>query len=107
MMAGKEGVSPIVKTSLTGLAQGALTLGLRIVAPLFGDLRALTMGTLYPVWPASGTDGVKTLGVVDERLHVYHGASITHRFVRNKCPDRVGPKKRKFYQLPGIHMEPS
>ena len=52
MMASKDGVSQIVETSFTGLAQVALTLGLRVVAPLFGDLRALTMGTLYPVWPA-------------------------------------------------------
>ena len=52
MMASKDGVSQIVETSFTGLAQLALTLGLRVVAPLFGDLRALTIGTLYPVWPA-------------------------------------------------------
>jgi hypothetical protein len=86
MMASTDGVSPIVETSLAGLAQGALTRGLRIVAPLVGELRAFTMGTLYPVWPASATDGFKTLGVVDERLHVYHGASIAQRFVRNKGP---------------------
>jgi hypothetical protein len=52
MMASKDGVSQIVETSLTGLAKVALTRGLRIVAPLFGDLRALAIGTLYPVWPA-------------------------------------------------------
>ena len=52
MMASKDGVSQIVETSLTGLAKVALTRGLRIVAPMFGDLRALTIGTLYPVWPA-------------------------------------------------------
>ena len=86
MMASKDGVSQIVETSLTGLAQVALTRGLRIIAPLFGDLRALTIGTLYPVWPALATDGFKTLGVVDERLNVYHGTSIAHRFVCNKCP---------------------
>jgi hypothetical protein len=81
MMASKDGVSPIVETSLTGLAKVALTRGLRIVAPLFGDLRALTIGTLYPVWPAQATDGFETLGVVDERLNVYHGATIAHCFV--------------------------
>ena len=52
MMASKDGVSQIVETSLTGLAKVALTRGWRIVAPLFGDLRAFTIGTLYPVWPA-------------------------------------------------------
>lgn len=52
MMASKDGVSHIVETSLTGLAKVALTRGLRIVAPLFGDLRVLAIGTLYPVWPA-------------------------------------------------------
>jgi hypothetical protein len=81
MMASTDGVSQIVETSLTGLAKVALTRGLRIVAPVFGDLWALAIGTLYPVWPASATDGFKTLGVVDERLHVYHGTSIAHRFV--------------------------
>jgi len=81
MMASKDGVSQSVEPSFTGLAQIALTLGVRVVAPLCGDLRALTMGTLYPVWPASATDGFNTLGVVDERLHGYHGASIAHRFV--------------------------
>ena len=81
MMASTDGVSQIVETSLPGLATVALTRGWRIVAPWFGDPRALTIGTRYPVWPASTTDGFKPLGVVDERLHVYHGTSIAHRFV--------------------------
>jgi hypothetical protein len=52
MMASKDGVSQIVEPSFTGLAQLALTRGVRVVAPVFGALRALTVGTLYPIWPA-------------------------------------------------------
>ena len=39
MMTGKDRVSQIVEVSATGLAQVALTLGLGVVATLFGDLR--------------------------------------------------------------------
>ena len=81
MMASNAGVRQLVETSLTGLAQGARTLGLRVVAPVCGALRALTMGTLYPVWPASATDGFNTLGVVHERWKVDHDASMAHRCV--------------------------
>ena len=70
MMARKDGVRHLVDTSLTGLAQGALTRGLRRVAPVCGDLRAFTMGPRYPVWPASATNAFPTRGVVDESLPV-------------------------------------
>jgi hypothetical protein len=86
MMASNAGVRHLVETSLTGLAQGARTLGVRVVAPVCGALRALTMGTLDPVWPASATDGFNTLGVVHARLKVDHDASMAHRCVCDKCP---------------------
>ena len=52
MMAGKDRVRQIVKASLAGLAQGALTLGLGVIAPLLGNIKTITMGTRDPVWPA-------------------------------------------------------
>src|SRR5262249_38564674 len=52
MMAGKDRVRHIVKASLAGLAQGALTLGRGVIAPLLGNSKTLTMGTRDPVWPA-------------------------------------------------------
>jgi hypothetical protein len=81
MRASHEGVRHLVDTSRTGLAQGALRRGWRLVAPVCGELRALALGTLYPVWPASATDGFNTLGGVDESLHGYHGASLAPRVV--------------------------
>ena len=52
MMAGKDRVRQIVKASLAGLAQVALTLGLGVIAPLLGNIKTITMGTRDPVWPA-------------------------------------------------------
>ena len=52
MMAGKDRVRHIVKASLAGLAQVALTLGLGVIAPLLGNIKTITMGTRDPVWPA-------------------------------------------------------
>jgi hypothetical protein len=36
------------------------------------------------VRPAQATNGLKTFGVVDERLNVYHGASIAYGASWNK-----------------------
>ena len=44
MMAGKDRVRHIVKASLAGLAQGALTLGLGVVEPLFSNIKLLHLG---------------------------------------------------------------
>ena len=52
MMTGKDRVRQIVKTSLTGLAQVALTLGLGVIAPLLSNLKTLTAWTTDTVWPA-------------------------------------------------------
>jgi len=52
MMTGKDRVRHIVKTSLAGLAQGALTLGLGVIAPLLRKLKTLTAWTTDTVWPA-------------------------------------------------------
>lgn len=73
-MASKDRVRQIVEASLTQLAQIALTLGLSVVSPLFDDLRAITAWTPHTVWPTQVPNGLKTFGVVDERLNVYHGA---------------------------------
>ena len=78
MMAGKDRVRQIVKASLTGLAQGALTLRLSVVASLLRHLSTLTPGTTDTVGPAEGANGLKTFGVVNESLYVYHDASIAH-----------------------------
>lgn len=73
-MVGKDRVRQIVEASLARLAQVALTLGLGIVSPLFDDGRAITAGTPHTVWPTQATNRLKTFGVVDERLNVYHDA---------------------------------
>jgi hypothetical protein len=44
MLAGKERGRHIVKASLAGLAQGALTLGLGVVEPLFSNIKLLHLG---------------------------------------------------------------
>jgi hypothetical protein len=46
---------------------------LRIVAPLLSKLQTITPWTTDTVWPAQGADGLKTFGVIDEGLYVYHG----------------------------------
>ena len=91
MMTGKDGVRQIVEASLTGLAPVTLTLRLRIVAPLFGHLSTVTRGTTDPVWPTQGSDGLKAFGVVDTRLHGYHGASIAQEARENKRPLKAEP----------------
>jgi hypothetical protein len=78
MMPGKDRVCQIVKASLAGLAQVALTLGLSVVASLLRDLPTVTTWTTDTVWPASSADSRKTFGVVDEGLYVYHDASISY-----------------------------
>jgi hypothetical protein len=52
MMAGKDRVRQIIKASLAGLAQVALTLGLGVIASLLGNIKTITMGTKDTVWPA-------------------------------------------------------
>ena len=52
MMTGKDRVRHIVKASLAGLAQVALTLRLGVVAPLFSNLKTSTYCTIDTVWPA-------------------------------------------------------
>jgi hypothetical protein len=52
MMTGKDRVRQIVKTSLAGLAQVALTLGLGVIAPLLRNLKTITAWTTDTVWPA-------------------------------------------------------
>ena len=52
MMTGKDRVRHIVKASLAGLTQVALTLGLGVVAPLLRNLKTITAWTIDTVWPA-------------------------------------------------------
>jgi hypothetical protein len=85
MMASTDRGRQIVEASATGRAQGTLALGLGLVAPLFGHLSAFTIRTTDTLWPPEGTDGLNTFRVVDERLHVYHGASIAQDSSGNKC----------------------
>ena len=44
-MASKDRIRQIVKAALAGLAQVALTLGLRVIASLLGNVIPITMGT--------------------------------------------------------------
>ena len=90
MMTGKNGVGQIVKAPFTGLTLIALTLGLRVVAPLFGDLWTVAMGASHTIWPAYIADGGETFSVVHQRLQVDHGTSIAHRF--SPINERKPPK---------------
>src|SRR5262245_57278006 len=87
MMTGEDRGRHIVEAALTGLAQGALTLGLCIIVPLLSHRRTVTSWTTDTVWPTQGTDGLKALGVVDEGWHVYHGVSIAHWARTEHVPD--------------------
>jgi hypothetical protein len=78
MMTGKDCVRPSVKVPLPRLAQIALTLRWRVVASLLSKLKTLTPWTTEPMWPAQDEDGLKTFGVVDAGLYVYHDAIIAH-----------------------------
>ena len=107
LMARKDGVSQIVETSLTGLAQGALTRGLPSVDP------GVVLSGLSQ-WGHCTPSGPRQLRTVSQHL-----ASSMRDCMCIMAPvspiassetsarDRVGaPHKRKFYQLPGIHIEP-
>lgn len=52
MMTGKDRVRHLVKASLAGLAQGALPLGLGVIASLWSHRKTLTTWTTDTVWPA-------------------------------------------------------
>jgi hypothetical protein len=84
-MTGNDGVRHVVEASATGLAQRTLTLRLGVVTALVRDLSTLTRWTTDAVRPAQGTDGLNAFGVVDEGLHVSHGASIAHWAQQNTC----------------------
>jgi hypothetical protein len=84
MMTGKDRVGQLVNALRTGLAQIPLTFGLGSVAPLCCHLSAITRATMDTVRPAQVTNGLNTFGVVDERLHVYHGARIAYGTSWNK-----------------------
>ena len=79
MMPGKDGVRHIVKAALADLAHVALTLGLRVIAPLLRNLTTITPWTTDTIWPTEGADGSKTFGVIDEGLYVDHDASMAYR----------------------------
>ena len=64
MMASKDRVSQIVETSFTRLTQVTLTLGLRVVVPLFGDLWTVAIGASHAIWPAHIADGGEAFSVV-------------------------------------------
>jgi hypothetical protein len=86
MGTGNERVSQILKAPLTGLTQGALTLGLGLVAPLFRHLRTVASWALDAVRAAYVPDGLKTFAVVDEGLNVYHRTNIAHETGQHKSP---------------------
>ena len=90
MMTSKNGVGQIVKTSFTGFALVALSRGLSVIMPLFGDLRTVAMGAPNAVRPAHVADGGETFGVVHQRLQVDHGTSIAPRF--SPINERKPPK---------------
>jgi hypothetical protein len=64
-MASTEGVSQLVDTSFPGLAPGALTLGLGLVAPVLRDRRAVASWTMDAVRPAEVPDRFNTFRVVN------------------------------------------
>ena len=84
MRASKARLRPIVKASRAGLAQGALTLGWRVIPSLLGHSKTITMGTSDTLWPVEGADSLKTLGVIEERLSGYHDTSIAQGARWNK-----------------------
>ena len=89
MMTGKDGAGQIVKAPLTGLTDIALPLRLSVIMPLFGNLWTVAMGALYAIGPAHVADGGETFGVVHQRLHINHGASIAYYLDSFNPPGRL------------------
>lgn len=85
MMPGTEGAGPSVAASVAGLAQRTLTRGLGVVTALCDDRSPVTPWTADALGPSEGTNRLKTVRVVDERLPVYHEASIADWTRWNTC----------------------
>ena len=78
MMTGKDRLRQIVKASLAGLAQVA-----RCRSGWVSSRPCLVISNYHSLDNRHrsgqvGADGLKTFGVVDERLYVSHDASIAH-----------------------------
>ena len=69
-MAGKDGVSQIIKTFVTVVALIALTVEFRVIKAALDDLFGFTRGAVHAVCPAQFTDGLITLRIIDEILDV-------------------------------------
>src|SRR5262244_431140 len=73
-MARKDGVGQIIKTLVTVVTLIALTGGFRVIPATLDDMVRLTRGARNAVGPAQLADGLITLHIIDEILHVdLHG----------------------------------
>src|SRR6266566_2324370 len=70
MMAGKDGVSQIIKASVTVVTLIALTSGFRVIKAALDNVLGLTRWTCYTIWPAQLADGLITLHLIDQMLDV-------------------------------------
>jgi len=73
-MSRNNGVGQVIKTCVTIVTLVALTGRLRVIKAAFDDLFGLIRGAGDTIWPAQLTDGLITLGIIDEILDVdLHG----------------------------------
>src|SRR5262245_65604081 len=73
-MSRKNGGGQIIKASVTVVTRIALTGGFRVIEATLDDLLRLTRGARNAVGPAQLADGLITLHIIDEILHVdLHG----------------------------------
>jgi hypothetical protein len=73
-MSGKDRVGQIIKPCVTAVTLIALTSGFRVITATLDDLCGLARGARNAVGPAQLADGLITLHIIDEILHVdLHG----------------------------------
>lgn len=84
MMSGKNGPAQIVKAAAARLTAIPLTCRLGVIAPLLGDLWAVTGRTAHTIWPTQRTDRCKTFRVVKERLYLHHRVRPPQRVMADK-----------------------
>ena len=75
MVTGENGVGEVIKALSTAMTLIPLSVWLGFVPAILDDLVRRAMRTGNTIGPAHGSDGLETLGFVDEISDVYHDVS--------------------------------
>src|SRR3712207_6787882 len=87
MMSGQNGAGQVIETAVAGLAAIALAVPLRVIMPITGDHRALTMRAPNAIRPTVLPDQFKALCVVQQGRQV-HQHRRGHRSPRGSLPTK-------------------